>query len=116
MGKEPCIRLHRRIFRDKHGFCAGVMENIRYRDYEVLLRPGDKVFVYTDGVPEANNPDGELYGMKRLETTLNRLTKETPKTVLKEIRRDIDKFVVGAKQFDDLTMLCLEYKGKEQKK
>ncbi len=104
-----------RIFRDKHGLCAGVMENIRYRDYEVLLRPGDKVFVYTDGVPEANNPDGELYGMKRLETTLNRLTKETPKTVLKEIRRDIDKFVVGAKQFDDLTMLCLEYKGKGHK-
>ena len=101
-----------RIFRDKHGLCAGAMEKIRYRDYEVALHPGAKIFVYTDGVPEANNNEGELYGMNRLEAALNLLAKETPENILAGIRRDIDVFVSGAKQFDDLTMLCLEYKGK----
>ena len=100
-----------RIFKDKHGLCAGAMENVRYRDYELKLHPGGKIFVYTDGVPEANDPEGEFYGMKRLEEALNRLAKETPENILAGIRKDVDSFMAGARQFDDLTMLCLEYKG-----
>ena len=103
-----------RIFREKHGLCAGAMENVRYRDYEVVLHPGDKIFVYTDGVPEANDPEGGLYGMDRLETALNRFAKGTPREILAGVRKDVESFVNGADQFDDLTMLCLEYKGKKE--
>ncbi len=102
-----------RIFRDKHGLIVGAMENVKYRDYEMALNPGGKIFVYTDGVPEANNDSGEIFGMSRLEMALNRTAGESPEVILHNIRTDVDAFVNGAKQFDDLTMLCLEYKGKK---
>ena len=51
--------------------------------------------------------------MERLEAALNRSAKESPEQILNDIRADVDRFVNGAKQFDDLTMLCLEYKGKQ---
>ncbi len=102
-----------RIFRDKHGLIVGAMENVKYRDYEMVLNPGWKIFVYTDGVPEANNQEGEIFGMSRLEASLNRTAGESPEMILRNIRADVDAFANGAKQFDDLTMLCLEYKGKK---
>ncbi len=100
-----------RIFRDKHGLCVGAMESVRYRDYELRMDPGDKIFVYTDGVPDARDPAGESYGLERLDAALNRLTGEDPEHVLHGIRKDVDAFTKGEGQFDDLTMLCLEYKG-----
>lgn len=102
-----------RIFRDKHGMVLGAMKKTKYRDYELELEPGSKLFVYTDGVPDANNPAGERYGTSRLEAALNRTSEDTPEGILRSIRTDIDAFVDGAKQFDDLTMLCLTYKGRD---
>ena len=100
------------VYNDKHGLVIGGMSGIKYKDYEVKLNPGDAVFVYTDGVPEANNADGEFYGMERLEEALNRAGNGTPEEILTTVRADVDAFVAGAAQFDDLTMLCLEYRGK----
>ena len=100
-----------RIFRDRHGLMLGGMEFSKYKDYELTMAPGDKIFVYTDGVPEANDPNGELYGMTRLEAALNRIAGEGPEAILQGIRKDVDSFADGAKQFDDLTMLGLEYRG-----
>lgn len=105
-----------RIFRDKHGVMLGVMENAKYRDYELLLTPGSKIFVYTDGVPDANNADGEKFGLNRMETALNNAAAESPERILHNIRAEVDAFVNGAKQFDDLTMLCLEYKGNSNRR
>ena len=53
-----------RLFQDKHGLPLGVMPGMRYQDYTLQFNPGDAVFVYTDGVPEANNMSGELYGFQ----------------------------------------------------
>ena len=100
-----------RIFRDKHGLMVGAMPNVKYKNYELAMNPGDKIFVYTDGVPEASNTAEELYGLDRLENALNRMVDKSPKEILQGIQEDVDSFVDGAKQFDDLTMLCLEYKG-----
>ena len=100
-----------RMFQDKHGLAVGVMPGIRYRDYTLEMRPGDSVFVYTDGVPEANNEAAELYGVQRLEHALNHLADPSPQGVLQGVRADVDAFVGTAKQFDDLTMLCVEYCG-----
>ena len=88
------------------------MTGITYKDYELILNPGDAVFVYTDGIPEANNEKGEFYGMDRLTAALNQAGKKTPEEILRTVRADVDTFVNGANQFDDLTMLCLEYRGK----
>jgi sigma-B regulation protein RsbU (phosphoserine phosphatase) len=99
------------VFKDKHGVIVGALGKSKYKDYELQLEPNDAVFVYTDGVPEANNADGEFYGMERLTAALNRTGGQSPKEILESVRKDVDDFVAGAKQFDDLTMLCLEYKG-----
>ena len=100
-----------RLFEDRHGLVVGAMKRSKYKDYELQLHPGDAVFVYTDGVPEANNAEGEFYGEERLEAALNRVAAEGPKEILSGVKADIDTFVAEAHQFDDLTMLCVAYKG-----
>ena len=103
------------LFKDKHGFVIGGMEGIRYKEYEIQLEPGAKLFVYTDGVPEATNAKQELFGTDRMLAALNGLPDASPLEVLKNVRKAVDAFVQEAEQFDDLTMLCLEYKGPQSK-
>ena len=89
----------------------GGEEGMKYRDYEIRLSPGDKLFVYTDGVPEANDPDGNMFGVERMIEALNEEPIASSEQILGTVRGEIRKFVREAEQFDDLTMLCLEYKG-----
>ncbi len=99
------------LYKDRHGLVVGAMGGVRYREYELQMAPGDKIFVYTDGVPEANNARNELFGMERMIAALNEDAAAGPEGILKNVRRAVDDFVEEAEQFDDLTMLCLEYKG-----
>ena len=99
------------VFKDRHGFVLGGMEGMKYKEYEIQLSPGDKLFVYTDGVPEANDPDGNMFEVKRMIDALNEDPDASPAQILGAVRGEISKFVREAEQFDDLTMLCLEYKG-----
>ena len=99
------------LYKDKHGFVIGGMEGVKYKEYEICLEPGAKLFVYTDGVPEATNADQELFGTERMMEALNSKPDAAPADTLKNVRRAVDSFVMNAEQFDDLTMLCLEYKG-----
>ena len=103
------------LFKDKHGLVIGAMDFAKYREYEIQLCPGDKLFVYTDGVPEATDAQTELFGTERMLAALNEAPDGTPEEILKTVRRAVDGFVQGAVQFDDLTMLCLEYKGSKQR-
>ena len=100
------------LFKDRHGFVIGGMEGAKYKEYEIRLEPGSKLFVYTDGVPEATNASQELFGTDRMVEALNRVKDASPMDVLKNVRKAVDSFVLDAEQFDDLTMLCLEYKGR----
>ena len=99
------------ILKDKHGFVIGGMEGVKYHDYELQLNPGDKIFLYTDGVPEATDSEDELFGIERMCAALNITPDVGPSEILTNVRTAIDSFVKDAEQFDDLTMLCLEYKG-----
>ena len=101
------------LMHDKHGFVIGGMEGMKYKEYELTLRPGTKLFVYTDGVPEATNADKELFGTERMLAALNQDTAAGPETALRNVRRAVDDFVQEAEQFDDLTMLCMEYRKPE---
>ena len=87
------------------------MEGAVYKEYELYFAKGDMIFVYTDGVPEAANINNELFGTDRMIDALNRVYEPKPKAVLEVVRNSVDEFVGGAEQFDDLTMLCLEYRG-----
>ena len=99
------------IFKDKHGFVIGGMEGVRYKTYELRLDPGDKLFVYTDGVPEATAGSGEMFGLDRMTAALNACGNGSPEEILGSVRSAVDAFVGDAEQFDDLTMMCMEYKG-----
>ena len=101
------------LLRDKHGFVLGVMDGIKQKEYELTLEKGSKIFVYTDGVPEATNSQEEMFGTDRLVDALNRDPEASPEDILKNVREAVDGFVKDAEQFDDLTMLCLEYVGQE---
>ena len=104
-----------RVYKDRHGLVVGAMARSRYSDYEIRMEPGDAIFVYTDGAPEANNARGEFYGMERLTAALNRCADRTPQGILEAVKADVDAFTGDASQFDDLTMLCLSYRGRQQK-
>ena len=93
------------------GFVLAGMEGMRYRSGTMKLEPGDKLFQYTDGVPEATDADNRLFGMERLEAVLAVCSSMTPTELLPAVKAKVDEFVGDAPQFDDITMLCLEYKG-----
>jgi sigma-B regulation protein RsbU (phosphoserine phosphatase) len=101
------------ILKDRHDFVLGGMEDIRYHEYDIEFSPGSKIFLYTDGIPEATDANNRMFGMDRLLKTLNEAPDENPEQLLKNVRAAVDRFVNGAEQFDDLTMLCMEYKGKK---
>ena len=99
------------LLKDKHGLMVGIMEGVRYKEYELMLDPGDKIFVYTDGVPEATALDEEMFGFERMLDALNAQPDATAEQLLHNVQAAVDTFVGSAEQFDDLTMLCLEYRG-----
>ena len=95
-----------------HSPVMGVMETAKFTERRFKLDIGDTLFVYTDGVVEANSPKGELYGDKRLLDVLNRNPDADPREVLSNVREGVHEFMAEADQFDDITMLCVKYKGK----
>lgn len=99
-------------YKIKAGFVLAGMEDMKYKAGCLTLEEGDKIFQYTDGVTEATNAANELYGSERLNNILNLNTDKTPFEILQAVKGDIDRFVGEADQFDDITMLCLEFKTK----
>ncbi len=99
------------LLKDKHGFVIGGMAGIKYKEYEFQMKPGSKLFLYTDGVTEASNAEQELFGTQRMLEALNSDTSADPKSILQQVHNAVNIFVKDAEQFDDLTMLCIEYKG-----
>ena len=100
------------LLKDKHGFVIGGMEEIKYTDYQIQMEPGSAIFVYTDGLAEATSGDNELFGTKRALKVLNDNKDKSPQEIIEAEAKAVEEFVGDAPQFDDLTMLCLEYKGK----
>lgn len=98
------------LYKDKHGLALAAMEDMRYREYELKLEPGDKLFVYTDGVPEATDINDEQFGTDRMLDALNHV-KSLPMTkILPFVRERISLFAGDAEQFDDITMLGFEFR------
>jgi sigma-B regulation protein RsbU (phosphoserine phosphatase) len=102
------------LLKDKHGFVVGSMENLKFREYELKLEPGASIFVYTDGLPEAMDEGNNMFGTGRMLDALNTEPDAAPQRTLENVRTAVDDFVKGAEQFDDLTMLCMQYRGAKQ--
>ena len=102
------------LVQDKHGFVLGGIETAKYKEYELYLKKGDKLFLYTDGVAEATDAANELFGTDRMLAALNTAKGDTPKKIIGAVSDAIVGFVKEAPQFDDVTMLCLEYFGADE--
>jgi len=98
------------LLKDKHGLVLAAMEGSRFKDYELQLEPGDRLFVYTDGVPEAVNEQTEQYGTDRLIQTLNELKDLPVNEVVTAVRQDISEFAGDEEQFDDITIMEFIYR------
>ena len=96
------------LLKDKHGFVIGGMDGMKFKEYEIMLEKGGELFLYTDGVPEATNADGVLFGTDRLLAALNANRDCGPRQLLPKIKEAVDGFVGEADQFDDLTMLAVK--------
>ena len=98
------------MLKDRHGFVLGGIEGVKFSDYEIDLSNGGTIIVYTDGVPEATAASEEMYGTDRILEILNRSKDAGPDELADNIKKDVDLFVGDAEQFDDLTILCFEFK------
>lgn len=88
----------------------GVMPGLPYNERTIHLEPGDSLFLYTDGISEAMNPKGELFGDARLIETCSKAP-VSAKAMIGRMEQHVSAFVDGATQYDDMTMLSLLYKG-----
>ena len=96
----------------KHSPAVATIEDLPFKQHEFKLEPGDTLFIYTDGVTEATNSSNELFGTDRMLEALNRNSSASPTELIENVNEGINNFVKEAKQFDDITMLCIEYTGK----
>ncbi|MBR2185883.1 MAG: SpoIIE family protein phosphatase [Lachnospiraceae bacterium] len=110
MVKEPGGRFE--IIKNKHGFIIGGKENMKYTGYQILMKPGSKLLVYTDGVPEAMNEEGKLFGRERMLQAVNGAADLKPEDIIANVSGEVKKYMGSAEQVDDVTMLCMEYYGK----
>ena len=97
-----------------HSMVVGILKDIPFQQHEFQMQQGDSFFVYTDGVAEATNRQKQMYGTDRLLQALNQNPDAPPEQVLANVMQDIDRFVDGAEQFDDITMLCFRYAGPDR--
>ena len=99
------------LVKSKHGLVLGTIEDVKYKDIEYPLNNGDKLFLFTDGIPEAKNGEGRRFRFDGMLSALNDHKDGSPKEIIGGVHRSVDEFVGDAPQFDDLTMLCIEYNG-----
>ena len=117
-GHNPPIIVHTdgecEYLKTRPGFVLAGMESIKYRENEITLNRGDRIFLYTDGVTEATDINEVLYGEERLQSYICKNRGLNAEELLSGLKEDIDLFAGDAPQFDDITMLVFDYKKKEE--
>jgi serine phosphatase RsbU (regulator of sigma subunit) len=103
------------FLKSRAAFVLAGMEGIRYRQEETLFSPGDILYIYTDGVTEAADPEDRLYGDERLRRVLNAQRTSDLAAILRAVKEDVTAFAAGAPQFDDITMLALRFDKRGEK-
>jgi sigma-B regulation protein RsbU (phosphoserine phosphatase) len=114
-GHNPPLLKHKGSYdfiNPMRNLALAVMDTTRYRTGSFKMEPGDRIFIYTDGVTEAQNMKNEFFGNERLKQTLNSEPVNTDSAgTLETVRKQLHQFSGGAPQADDITMLELSYMG-----
>lgn len=102
------------LFKDKHGIVLGSIPDTVYTEYEIKMEKGSVLFLYTDGLPEAKDPDGQMFGLDRVIKELNAQESSEPEDILHNMKDAVRAYEKGTEPFDDLTMMCPRYNGPAQ--
>ena len=111
--KYPAIKKRGESFvieKDNHSVIVAGIKKAKYKMNEIILAPGDILYLYTDGVTEARSAQGGMFSEGRLCDTLNDAPDATPEEIDSFVRRRLKEFTRRAEQYDDITTLCLKYK------
>ncbi len=100
--------------KESHSMVVGIMEGMEYEETHWQLHRGDKIFIYSDGVTEAENVQGQQFGNSKLVDVLNEVKDRSQKDILEHVAKAVAEFEAGADQSDDLTMLGFTYFGAEK--
>ena len=109
MLKQPGGRYE--LIKDRHDLVLGAMKGLPYHEYELRLERGASLFLYTDGLAEAVDPENRMFGTERILEELNKDPDRSPEETLRGMKEAVDAYVQGLEPFDDLTMLGLTYHG-----
>ena len=90
------------------GRFLGMLEDLHLDEYVTTLQPGDRLVVFSDGLPDAINFRHEIYGVGRLRELLQKRGNAAASTLIQHITQDIALWTHGVLPFDDLTLLCVE--------
>ena len=101
--------LHQRFMDVKHNLPLGVQRGFAYEAQQIQMHYNDALFLYTDGLTEAENGKHEQYGEQQMLDKIIALVDSRPREVVEQMYADVKRFVDGAQQSDDLTMLCIRY-------
>lgn len=115
--EHPALRHKDGIFeliKYRHSPAVATLEGLTFKEHDFVLLPGDTLFVYTDGVPEATNAYNVLFDNDRMLQALNSNPDASPDNLLENVKKSVDAFVGAAPQFDDLTMLGFKYFGPDE--
>ena len=95
-----------KIEKDKHSMALAALKTAKFKENRIKLKPGDTIFLYTDGVTEARNREGELFGKARLVETLDHAPDLSQEELIHHVTSCVTAFMEDAEQYDDMTMLC----------
>ncbi len=114
-GHNPPLLMHGGKFafvpKGKKGLPLAAIEDFPYQKNVLFLEPGDRLLLYTDGVTEAQNKENQLYGEDRFVVFAENHKAESPSQFMESLLKDLSSFQSGCDQFDDITMLLLDYKA-----
>jgi len=91
------------------GLPIGIMSDAMYTTQHIQLLPGDQLFLYSDGITEAENASGEWYGISRLEQRIAQLQNNTVKEKVTAIIEDVEQFAHGVSQYDDIAVMSVQF-------
>jgi len=114
-GHNPPVLRHNgkaTFMKFKNGFVLGGMEHMKYQEHRIQLAKGDIVYLYTDGVTEAEDKNHNLFGEERLLSCFENKNESNSTALIEHVKESIDEFINGNSQFDDITMLCFKWKEK----
>ncbi len=97
----------------KHNLVLAGLPNYKYEQAETDLQPGDRLFLYTDGLDEARDANQTFFGKERIKAYLDQTGTASVSETISGMEKTVDDFAQGCMQFDDLTMLMVEYRGEE---